>query len=183
MTAMISLLRGVNVGGHHMIRMEALRALYESIGLKGAKTYVQSGNVVFRTSEQNPEKLALRIEKAIEKEFGFRPSVILRTLEEMREVIGRNPYAGRKDIEGSKLLVTFLAGDPEPRARDQLFEIKTDPEEMHLIGRELYIYFPNGMGRSKLPFKPIEKALKTPGTARNWNSVIKLAELAASFER
>jgi uncharacterized protein (DUF1697 family) len=97
-------------------------------------------------------------------------------------VVARNPFAKRRDIEPSKLLVTFLAYDPGRQARENVLKIQTDPEELRIEGRELYIYFPNGMGRSKLPMAAIEKALKTPGTSRNWNSVTKLLEMAEKLE-
>jgi len=145
MAVVISLLRGVNVGGHHMIKMDALRVLYESLGLRDAQTYVQSGNVVFKTQERNLVRLSKRIEDGIEQTFGFRPHVIVRTPSELRSVIARNPFAKRRGIEPNRLLVTFLAGDPSPEARDKALNLKTDPEELRLDGREFYMYFPSGM--------------------------------------
>jgi uncharacterized protein (DUF1697 family) len=182
MTVVISMLRGVNVGGHNKIKMEALRALYESMKLREAQTYVQSGNVIFRTDERDIALLTKRIEDGIERKFGFRPNVILRTAAEMREVIARNPFAKRRGIEPSKLLVTFLGSDPGAEAREKILQIKCDPEELRIEGRELYIYFPNGIGRSKLSWAGLEKTLKTPGTARNWNSVTKMLEMAENLE-
>jgi uncharacterized protein (DUF1697 family) len=182
MPVIISMLRGVNVGTHNRIKMDALRALYESLGLREAQTYVQSGNVVFRTDKRDLIALAERIESAIDRTFGFRPSVILRTTSELREVIARNPFANRSGIEPSKLLVNFLASDPGTRICDQVLSIKTHPEELHITGRELYIYFPNGMARPKMSWALLEKALKTPGTGRNWNSVTKLLEMAERLE-
>jgi uncharacterized protein (DUF1697 family) len=176
------MLRGVNVGGHNKIKMEALRALYESMKLREAQTYVQSGNVIFRTDERDIALLTKRIEDGIERKFGFRPNVILRTAAEMREVIARNPFAKRRGIEPSKLLVTFLGSDPGAEAREKILQIKCDPEELRIEGRELYIYFPNGIGRSKLSWAGLEKTLKTPGTARNWNSVTKMLEMAENLE-
>jgi len=182
MAVIISMLRGVNVGGHNKIKMDALRALYESMKLREAQTYVQSGNVIFRTDERYIARLAKRIEDGIERKLGFRPDVILRTATEMREVIARNPFAKRRGIEPSKLLVTFLGSDPGAEAREKILQIKCDPEELRIEGRELYIYFPNGIGRSKLSWAGLEKTLKTPGTARNWNSVTKMLEMAESLE-
>jgi len=178
----ISMLRGINVGGHHLIKMDALRMLYDSLGLKSAQTYVQSGNVIFRTKDHNLPKLAKRIEDAIEGQFGFRPAVVLRTIAELRQAIGNNPFAERDGVEPNRLLVSFLATDPDSSAHENLRMIKTDPEELHLNGRELYIYFPNGMGRSKLPWARVDKALKTFVTGRNWNSVMKLLELAQKMD-
>jgi uncharacterized protein (DUF1697 family) len=180
MTSVISLLRGVNVGGHNMIKMDALRVLYESLGLHNPQTYVQSGNVVFGTKERDLVRLAKRIEDGIEGSFGFRPAIILRTSSEMQDVIARNPFAKRRGIEPNRLLVTFFATDPGAEAREKILGIKADPEELRISGRELYVYYPNGMGRSKLSHAIIERALKMSGTGRNWNTVAKLLEMAES---
>jgi len=182
MAVIVSMLRGVNVGGHNKIKMDALRGLYESLGLREVQTYVQSGNVVFRTKERNLAGLGNKIENAIERSFDFRPVVVLRTPAELKDVIARNPFAKRSGIEPGKLLVTFLASHPAAEALEQVLKIKTDPEEMHVDGREVYIYFPNGMARPKLSWVTVEKKLKTSGTGRNWNSVTKLLEIAERLE-
>jgi uncharacterized protein (DUF1697 family) len=182
MGVIVAMLRGVNVGGHNKIKMQELRALCASLKLRNAQTYVQSGNVVFRTEERDLELLTKRMETGIGKKFGFRPSVILRTTAEMRGVIARNPFAKRRGIEPGKLLVTFLVGEPSAEAREKLREMKPEPEELRIDGREVYIYFPNGMGRSKLPWPAIGEILKTSGTGRNWNSVMKLLEMAEQME-
>jgi len=176
------LLRGINVGGHHKIKMDALRTLYESLGLQKPQTHLQSGNVIFRTQRRDLVLLAKQIENGIEKSFGFRVDVMVRTPSDLRSVIARNPFATRSGIDPSKLLVTFLAGNPAAEAREQLFKIKFDPEELRIDGRELYIYFPNGMARPKLSGTVIEKTLKTSGTGRNWNTVTKLLEIAEKLE-
>jgi uncharacterized protein (DUF1697 family) len=182
MAMVIAMLRGVNVGGHNKIKMEALRALCKSLKLRDACTYVQSGNVIFRTEEKDLELLAERIQRKIEQRFGFRPEVILRTLGELKAVIARNPFAKRRDIEPGKLLVFFLTGDPGSEIRGKIMNIKTEPEELYFDGRELYIHFPNGMGRSKMSWPKIEKALKTAATGRNWNSVTMMLEMAEKLE-
>lgn len=163
--------------------MEALRALYESLGLREPQSYLQSGNIIFKTRERDLVGLARRIETAIGNSFGFRTDVILRAPADMRDAIARNPFQTRPDIDPRKLLVSFLAGDPGEEARESVRRIKADPEELWVDGRELYIYFPNGMGRSKLPWARMDKFLKVPGTARNWNSVVKLLEMAEKMER
>src|ERR1700730_1502322 len=99
MTVVISMLRGVNVGPHNRVKMEELRALYESLKLREPQTYVQSGNVVFKTKERDSVKLAKRIEGGIEKKFGFQSDVVLRSTAELRDVIARNPFAKRRGIE------------------------------------------------------------------------------------
>lgn len=172
------MLRGVNIGPRNRIKMDALRAVYESVRLADVRTYVQSGNVLFRTKQENPATLAKKIQSAIADAFGFRPEVILRTTEEFRRALEANPFAGRRDVEPAKLLVTFLATEPGAEAQVDLRGLKEHPEELHLVGRELYIYFPKGIGASKLPWSSVEKLLKVTGTARNLNSVRAMLEIA-----
>jgi len=181
MPVLISFLRGINVGGHSILKMEALRALYRSLNLSEPQTYVQSGNVIFQSDHRNLKALRAIIQSAIQKKFGCCPEVILRTRAELREVVTNNPFAGRRNIDPSKLLVSFLASRPPEDAARNLRTIVAGPEELHLIGRELYIYFPDGAGKSKLPWSRLDKFLQTPGTARNWNSVTKILELADRY--
>src|SRR6516164_375916 len=136
MPAVICMLRGVNLGTRRM-KMDALRAMCESLGLECPQTYVQSGNVVFRTKERNLAKLTKRIEDAIEGTFGFRSDTVLRTADEMRDAIARNPFAGRSGIEPGKLLVVFLAGDINAEARKVIGAIQDVPEEAVLSGRQI----------------------------------------------
>ena len=182
MPAVISLLRGVNVGGHNKIKMEELRELYASLGLRQAQTYVQSGNVVFRTDARDFTRLSKRIADAIEERFGFRPGIILRTAADLRRVIAVNPFASRRDLDPSRLLVQFLASEPPPNVRERVLRIESEPEEWRMVGRELYIYYPNGMARPKVPWASVERILQTPCTGRNWNTVRKLLEMAESLD-
>jgi uncharacterized protein (DUF1697 family) len=182
MPAVICFLRGVNVVGNNKIKMEELRALCESMGLLNAQTYIQSGNVVFRMKSRSVAPLAARIEKAIATRFGFRPHVMLRTSEELRDVVTRNPFAKRANLDSSKFLVYFLKGEPTPEACHKACALKTDTEELRVSGHEVYIYYLNGVGKSQLPMARIEKALGISGTGRNWNTVTKLLELAEALE-
>ncbi len=182
MPAVIALLRGVNVGGRNMLKMETLRSLCGALRLQDAQTYIQSGNIVFRTKTANLPKLAAQIESAIETEFGFRPSVILRTTPEWKDAIARNPFARRSDVASNKLLFYALAADPGDDARERVRAIPAAPEELHILGRELYIYFPTGQGRPTLSMPAVERALKVPGSGRNWNTVLKLLEMAEALE-
>ena len=182
MKVAISMLRGVNVGGHNCIRMASLRKIYESLGLRDVQTYVQSGNVVFSTKARDLAPLAKRIESKIEQSCGFRPNVILRTPSQLRKAIGRNPFATRQGIDPGKLVITFLAADPAPPSRVKLLAMNAGPEELHIEGSDVYVYYPNGMGRAKLSSALIEKTLETAGTGRNWNTVTKLLEMADKLE-
>jgi uncharacterized protein (DUF1697 family) len=178
MPAVIAMLRAVNLGSHNRIRMDALCALCSSLKFSAPQTYVQSGNVVFRTSERDLSRVAKAMEKRIERDIGFRTDVIVRSEAEMRDVIARNPFAKRRDVESNKLLVLFFGNEPGGDAPEKIRSIKANREELHLDGRELYVYFPDGMGRSKVSTSAIERMLKVPGTGRNWNSVTKLLEMA-----
>lgn len=183
MHVVISMLRGVNLGSRNRIKMDALRALYESLDLREPQTYVQSGNVVFKTRERDLVKLAKRIENGIEGIFGFHSDVILRSPSALREAIAKNPFRTRANIDPSRLLIVFLVNDPGQPAREKVLNIKIDPEELWIDGRELYIYFPNGMARPKLSWASMEKILKTSWTGRNANSAAKLLEIAEAMER
>ena len=182
MPVIVSLLRGVNVGGNNKIKMSELRELYESLGLRQAETFIQSGNVVCTTYARDLTKVAKRIEDAIEERFGFRCDVVLRTAAELRDALVRNPFAKREGIDPAKLLVTFLAADPDPEGCSKVGAMNHAPEELHIDGREVYIYFPDGMGRSKLSWPKIGKSMKTSGTGRNMNTVEKLLAMADRLE-
>lgn len=182
MPVLIAMLRGVNLVRHNRIKMDALRTLCISLELQNPQTYIQSGNIVFVSKEKNVARLAKRIQDGIGLAFGFRPEVIVRTCSEMRNVIANNPFRKRTEIHPSKLLITFLGSEPNPEARAAVLALKTDPEELKINGREVYIYYPNGMARPKLPWTRIEKTLKIPGTGRNLNTARKLCEMAEALE-
>jgi uncharacterized protein (DUF1697 family) len=169
------MLRGVNLGPTRRMKMEDLRAVYESLGLTDVRSHIQSGNVVFRAPRATAAK---RIEDAIEKRFGFRSEVVLRTPDELRDVIARNPF---REFEPSKLLIWFMALDPGEAARVKVRALETPPEKLHADGRELYIYFPDGQARTTLNLAAVGKAIGGGGTGRNWNTVTKLLEIAASL--
>jgi len=181
MPVLISLLRGVNLA-HRKVKMDDLRALYESLGFEAVQTYINSGNVLFRTAARDHVRLCKRIEDAIQGACGFRSNVILRTPSDLRGVIARNPFAARPGMDGSRLAIHFLAADPGAEARKQVLAIDAAPEELHIDGRELYIYYTNGMARPKLSLPALEKTLRTTGTSRNWNTVRKLLEMAEKLE-
>lgn len=181
MNVLICMLRGVNLAANKRMKMEDLRAMCASMKLADAKTFIQSGNVLFRCKLGDPEKLAHRIEAEVEKKFGFHSDVILRTVDEMRVAVKKNPFA-KREFEPAKLAVTFLSADPGAGIRRQLATIDTAPEEMVVLGREIYTYFPNGMARPKIPWPKIEKILNTSGTARNWNTVRKMLAMAEEME-
>jgi uncharacterized protein (DUF1697 family) len=174
MAVYVALLRGVNVGGRSKVPMAALKAGLEELGLDDVATYIQSGNVVFRASGGR-DALASRIEKRIEADFGVAPKVILRTPAEVRRVVAANPFGS--DV--SKLHVLFLERKPPAAAVKQLDPDRSPPDEFAVRGREVYLRFPNGYGRTKLSGDYFERVLGVAATARNWKTLLKLVELAS----
>lgn len=181
MAVFVALLRAVNVGGTGKLPMAELRALCHELGFTDVTTYVQSGNAVFRTRQTDERRVAERLADGIERTFGFRPAVLLRTPAELRRVVRANPFAATRGVEPARLLVLFLAERPSRAAASRLESVRKVREELRLLGRELYVWFPDGMGRSKLTTAALERALG-PGTGRNWNSVTRLLAMAEELE-
>jgi uncharacterized protein (DUF1697 family) len=177
MTACVSLFRGINVGGNRTVPMTELKSLHEALGFKDVVTYIQSGNVVFSSDETDPAQIASQIEESFAQNFGFRSQVIVRTAAELEETIANNPFQNSPEKEPKAVLIVFLATRPESSALEDLKNSYNGPEEMYLIGQELFVYYSDGMGRSKLTLPLIEKKLKTVGTGRNWNTVLRLREM------
>ncbi len=177
MTAFLSLFRGINVGGNHKVKMNDLKALHEALGLRDVVPYIQSGNVVFKSDDTDVAQLQKQIEDSFESKFGFSAEVIIRTADELSEIIEKNPFQNQSDKESKWIAVMFLAALPDITAQEALLTTYVGPEEIFFRGKEMYIYYPDGIGRSKLSHSFIEKKLKTGGTARNWNTVLKLLEM------
>ena len=179
MPVVVGLLRAVNLGGHNIVKMDQLRQLCITLGFEDVATYVQSGNVVFRTRLPVSEAATV-LEDGIQKDFGFRSDVIARTADEMREVVARNPFT-MEGRDASKLLVLFLASDPGTEVRNRLATIPTAGEEVKAVGREVFLYYPQGMGRSKVS-AAVDKVTRVKGTGRNWRTVTKLLAMAEDLD-
>ncbi len=177
LTKSVSLFRGINVGGHHMIRMDELKDLHKSLGLKDVVTYIQSGNVIFSSDDADSAQLLRQIEDGFTQKFGFHVNIMVRTSEELQEIIARNPFQNQPLKDSRSVVVLFLTTRPEQTALEELQKTYAGPEEFYLLGQELFIYYANGIGRSKLTNTLIEKKLKTSGTGRNWNTVLQLQKL------
>jgi uncharacterized protein (DUF1697 family) len=177
MTTFVSLFRGINVGGHQAIQMNELKELHESLGLKNVVTYIQSGNVVFTGDDVDLAQLPGQIEDAFAQKFGFHVNVMVRTSAQLEDIIANNPFQNQPMKESKWVVVLFMETRPESTALEDLQKTYTGPEELYLIGQELYIYYPNGIGRSKLTLSLIEKKLKTSGTGRNWNTILQLQKM------
>lgn len=174
MNTYISMLRGINVSGHNKIKMEELKKLYETLGFSNVQTYIQSGNVVFKSSDTNISKLTGKIEKRIKRVFGFDVPVLIRTKNDFRKLIQNTPFI-KKDI--SKLHVTFLSDTPSQLPIDEIKKIKDELEEFFISDKEIYVFCPNGYGRTKLNNNFFEKKVGVSVTTRNWKTVNKLLEM------
>lgn len=173
----IVLLRGINVGGQKSIKMIDLKNIFESIGFKNVKTYLQSGNVIFDFDSTDTMELANQIEKKISEVFGFFVKVIIRTDEELRDIANNNPFLKEPNVELDKLYVTFMLDIPETSAVLSLDVKKEENEKFIIISTEVYVYCPNGYGRTKLNNNMFEKKLKTVATTRNWKTINNLLKL------
>jgi uncharacterized protein (DUF1697 family) len=178
------MLRAVNVGGTSRIKMDALRAVYESIGLRDVRTLLQSGNVVFRSTLQDREQLVRRIMQELERQLTLHVDVILRTLAEVASIVERGPVLS-PNADHSKLLVMFLSAVPAATAQSALMKWHRErkgPEMIEMRGPEIYLYYPDGIGRSKLSGAVLESRLNVAGTARNWNTLEKLLEAGRTLD-
>lgn len=177
MTTLIALLRGINVIGNNQLPMKELAALLTGMGLHDVQTYIQSGNVVFRGNVRNKAALAAKISAAIEARHGFAPRVLLLDAEELHQAMAGNPYPEAASAPRT-LHLFFLADAPQHPDLEALEALRTASERFMLAGKVFYLHTPDGVGGSKLAAR-IEKALGVAATARNWNTVRKLAEMVA----
>lgn len=177
MAVYIALLRGVNVGGN-MLKMERLREVCAELRLKNARTYVQSGNVVFE-AQGTAARWAAALEKRLASEARLPVSVIVRTAAEMGRVIAGNPFLKERGVDLARLYVTFLPEEPGKGGPERLGTLKAGTDRFCCVSREIYLHCPNGYGNSKLSNNAIEKALSLRATTRNWNTVNKLYEMCS----
>ena len=171
MPTYIAMLRGINVSGHKMVKMEALRASFGALRLSNVRTYVQSGNVVFGVGNSSVAALSEKIEQRILRDFGFSVPVFLRTAKELEEIIKDNPFLKETAIDHSKLHITFLSDAAPKTALEALQPLAAKTERFRIIGRQIYLYCPNGYGRTKLSNTAIERKLSVGATTRNWKTV------------
>jgi uncharacterized protein (DUF1697 family) len=175
MPSYVALLRSVNVAGHGRIAMAELRQSFDALGYDGVSTYIQTGNVLFRSPSKNPTKVAADIERQLATDFGSSPAVILRTVPELRRIGAASPYEGSADP--ARHHVTFLAEAPSP-GRLQAFTLpRSGRDELVIDGREIYVHTPDGYANTKLTGTFLERHLGVVTTTRNWNTVTKLCHL------
>jgi uncharacterized protein (DUF1697 family) len=171
------MLRGINVGGNKRVKMDKLRSSLEALGLVQVKTYIQSGNVVFKSPKASPPALSKKIEERILQDFGFSVSVISRTADGIENTIAHNPFLNQPGIDPEKLHVAFLSESPAAAAQKKLATLTLAPDQSHCHGKEVYLYFPNGVSGSSLWKHPLDRVLSVEATMRNWKTVNTLRQM------
>lgn len=179
MKVYISLLRGINVSGHKIIKMETLRKVYENIGFKEVKSYIQSGNLIFRSGEENVSKIEEIIRKEIGKEFGFEVRVKVLIAQELESALNENPFLKDNSLDLKQHYFAFLDQNPSQENWEILKNLELNGEQMELGEKVLFVYYPNGAGQSKLSTNLIENKLKVSATMRNLNTSRKLLEMVS----
>ena len=177
MALQVALLRGINVGGHNKIAMADLRQLTETLGLGQPQTLLQSGNLVFDGGRRTPASIEKLLETETEKKLGVAVDYVVRSADEWHDLIAANPFPMEAKADPSHLVVMCMKAALKPADVNALQATIAGPEVVKAVGRELYLSYPAGIGTSKLTNAVIERKLGTRGTARNWNTVLKLAAM------
>ncbi len=178
MTTYIAVLRGINVGGHKPVAMSDLRGLLEELGFSDVRTLLQTGNLVFPGGARTGGALERLLETEAAKRLDLKTTFLVRTAKEWQAVIAKNPFREEAKSDPGHLVVAFLKDAPQASAVRSLQAAIRGPEIIRAQGKQLYIVYPAGIGRSKFTNKLIEDTLDTRATGRNWNTVLKLAALA-----
>lgn len=181
MTTYISILRGINVSGQRIIKMDALKKLFAKLGFFDIQTYIQSGNVVFRFKQSDTKTLDSTIKNAIEKDFGYDVPVITMTIDDLKKTVNSNPFLADKGKDIAFLHITFLSDKPENY--DKIKEGDLQANEFFLIGKAVYLYCPNGYSKSKLTNSFLERKLKVTATTRNWKTANELINIAERISK
>ena len=176
MSTYAAILRAINVSGRNKITMPALRDAFVALGYEDVVTYIQSGNVVFRTRAPRA-KLGATIEDCIAREFGQSVKAVLRSAKELADIVAKNPFLTRRGVDRAHLHVTFLASTPA-RAAVSSLSVPSGSDELIIAGKDVYVYAPGGYGKTKVNNTFVERRLGV-ATTRNWNTVTKLFELTA----
>lgn len=178
MSTYIALLRGINVGGNKLIKMQELKAMFAELQYENVRTYIQSGNVVFESEESSGSRLSEVISQRIQETFGFGVPVIIRSLEELEAVIAGNPFPLTEQEEFKRLYVSFLAAAPSAEALELIRPYEEGADRVRMVGKEMYTYYEVSVSESPLFKVQFDKLLGTTLTARNWNTLGKVTALA-----
>jgi len=177
MTTHLALLRGINVSGHNMMKMEALKTMLENIGFTNVRTYLQSGNVFVDSEEESASKVGFIIKQEIFKVFGHEVPTIVITKEDLELCFKNSPYLKEKDIDTKKLYVAFVSTELKKENINDLKISQFKPDEASIDGSRIFIKYAVGAGKTRLEGKYIEKKLNVIVTMRNWNTVTNLLKM------
>ena len=177
MTTHLALLRGINVSGHNMMKMDALKIMLENIGFQNVITYLQSGNVFVDTDEENASKVGFMIKQEIFKVFGHEVPTIVISKEDLELCFKNNPYLKEKDVDTKKLYVAFVSVALKSENINDLKISQFKPDEASIDGNRIFIKYAVGAGKTRFDQKYIEKKLNITATIRNWNTVTNLLNL------
>ncbi len=178
MNTYIALLRGINVSGQKIIRMADLKAHLEELGWEGIQTYIQSGNIVFRSVEGNPRQLAHKIKQKLQDKYGLDVPTLVLEPHELMDIIRNNPFTRDPATQQDRLYVTFLFDMPLADLTRKLQELKQPNEQFKIEDKVIYLYYTEGYGRAVMNNNAFEKRLKVEATSRNWKTINKLYEIA-----
>lgn len=179
-TTRVALLRAINVGGQGKVAMAELRAMLESIGLTDVRSLLQTGNIVFRGGQADAARLERTLAAEASARLGLRTEFFVRTAAEWRAIIAANPFREEAARDPARLIAMFLSRAPSTSEVSELHAAIVGREVVHVDGRQAYLVYPEGMGRSRLTTALIERTLRARGTARNWNTVRKLEAMVES---
>jgi len=183
MTTYISILRGINVSGQKLIKMDVLRKLYENLGFRNVTTYVQSGNVIFKGDDFEPTDLEQKISRQIKKDFGFEVPIFVLTIDKLKQIIYNNPFLNDPNKEHSFMHVTFLSSNAGYYEKETFESKKQDEEQISFSENAIYLYCPNGYGRTKLTNNFFESKLKVVATTRNWKTTNEIFKIANQINK
>lgn len=177
MTKYLALLRGINVSGHNMIKMDALKKMLENMGFQNVETYIQSGNVFLESEEENTASIGFKIKQEIAKVFGYDVPVIMVSKTDLELCFKNNLFLKEKECDSKKLYVAFISKEITPSSINELKISNFKPDEAAIDTTRIYIKYAIGAGKTNLDQKYIEKKLNVVATIRNWNTVTKLLEM------
>ncbi len=180
MTTHVAFFRAINVSGHHTVGMAALKELHAELGLTNLATHLNTGNVIFDSPHPDPDALAARIAAAFAATFGFPTAVMVRTAAELAALHAAHPFPHDPDRPPDRLAIMFVTAPPTPPSQQALRDHYSGPEELVFGPRDFYLYYPHGIGASKLTRAVLERHLQVGVTGRNWNTLTKLVALSRS---
>lgn len=183
MQIIISFLRGVNMAGHFPLKMTDLSDMYKDLGFKDTETYIQSGNVIF-TCPANLQRAEIteKIEAAVLNKFGYAVPVMIRTVDDIKKIIAENPFISESKFDPSKMVAILLYEKPTEAQIQKMVNINYPPDKFAISGNEIFVYCPDGFGKSKLYTNFFEKKMGVTGTARNWKTITTILSLAEKYQ-